>query len=66
MVGSKGLGADHLRGLMVMVTMEWMRAVDTISLRGRGGREVGRSGRIGDEESQGLVMGRRRSVGRID
>jgi hypothetical protein len=68
MVGSKGLGADHLRGLMAVATAitEWMRVVDTISLRGRGGREADRSGRTGDGESWGLAMGRRRSVGRSD
>jgi hypothetical protein len=45
--------------------MEWMRAADTISLRDRGGREAGRSGRIGGGESRGLIAGRR-DVGRSD
>jgi hypothetical protein len=67
MEGSKDLGADRLRGLMAvaMAIMEWMRVVDTTSLKGRGGREVGRSGRIGDGESRDLVMGRR-GVGRSE
>jgi hypothetical protein len=50
---------------MTVAIMEWMRAADTISLRDRGGREAGRSGRIGGGDSRDLVMGRR-SVVRSD
>ena len=65
MVGLEGLGAGRLRGLMIVTTMEWTRVVDTMSLRGPGGREAGRSGRIGDGENRGLVAGRR-VVGQSD
>ena len=63
MVDGEGLGAGRRRGLMAI--MEWMRGVDTISLKGRGGRVAGRSGRIGGGGSRGQVVGRR-AVGRSD
>ena len=59
MAGLEDPGADRLRGLMKEAIMEWMRAVDTISLRDRGGREAGRSGRIGVGGNRDLVTGRR-------
>ena len=59
MADSEGLGVGLLRGLMKVAIMELMRGVGTISLRGRGGREEGRSGRIGVGEGRGLVTGRR-------
>lgn len=65
MAVSRDLGGDRRLGLMKVVIMGWMRVVDTISLRGRGGREEDRSGRIGGGEGRGLVMGRR-IAGRSD
>lgn len=60
MVVSKDLGAGRRRGLMAIAVtiMEWTRVVDTISLRGRGGRVGGRIGRIGDGGSRDLSVGR--------
>lgn len=65
MAGLEDPGAGHLRGLMKEAIMEWMRAVDTISLRGPGGREAGRSGRIGVGGNRDLVTGRR-GVGQMN